>query len=141
MIKILLPLCALVILSGCAPADTTTDNSMDTMPAGKRAAMEWQGEQTGTGEFDTPETTLKLVVTDSGEELFSTTCTGTFSPSTSEVEPFDGKVPLSIATCWWAGGGDEYGAFIGAADELTIMHRTVDEEAGFGVWEEIEMAE
>lgn len=100
-------------------------------PAGKRAAMEWRFEQTGTAEYDMPITKLTLVVSSTDVVLYQTTCNGTASIDVQDVE---GSV--ASIQCWWAGGGDQYGVFITDAEVLTVRHRTVDEEAGFGPWEE-----
>jgi hypothetical protein len=121
-----------LLLAACS-TQTSTDTDTDTPSMGKRAAMVWTSEQTGTGEFDMPENDITLTVESTGEELYSTTCNGTTSTEVMDVEG-------SVATiqCWWAGGGDQYGVFVGDAEELTVRHRTVDEEAGFGEWMDLE---
>lgn len=119
-----------LLLGACS--QTSTETNTDA-PMAKRAAMEWTSAQTGMGEYDMPEMALSLVVESTGEALYSTTCNGTTSP----VVP-DPEGSVATISCWWAGGGDEYGVFVGEAEQLTIRHRTVDEEAGYGEWTDLE---
>lgn len=114
----------------CACAQTTPDTNE---PVAKRAAMEWTATETSIDENGTPQVALVLQVVGSTDEIFRTTCTGTTS---TEMQDMEGSV--ASIQCWWAGGGDQYGVFVGDAEKLSIRHRTVDEEAGFGAWEELE---
>lgn len=121
-----------LLLAACS-TQTSTNTDTDTPSMGKRAAMEWTSAQTGMGEYDMPEMAISLVVESTEEALYSTTCNGTTSP----VVP-DPEGSVATISCWWAGGGDEYGVFVGDAEQLTIRHRTVDEEAGYGEWMDVE---
>lgn len=135
MKKTLLLASVALALAACAPQTNTVDNSTSSAPSmGKRAAMQWVATDTGEkiGEGDMPATKITLKVESTGEELYSTTCMGVASTDMQDVE---GSV--ASIQCWWAGGGDQYGVFVGDAEQLTIKHRTVDEEAGFGAWEDV----
>lgn len=121
-----------LLLAACNTQAPVTDND-SSAPAAKRAAMEWTSEQTGTGEYDMPITTITLMVPSTGDVIYTTTCNGTAS---FEGEVIEGSV--ASIQCWWAGGGDQYAVFVGEAEELTVRHRTVDEEAGFGEWEDVQ---
>lgn len=124
---------AVVALALAACTQTpATNTATDTPSMAKRVPMEWVSQQTGTGSDGIPENKLVLRAQGSTEELFSTTCNGTVS---TDVQDVPGSV--NSAQCWWAGGGDQYGVFIGDAEELTVRHRTVDEESGFGSWEDM----
>ncbi len=116
-----------------AACNTQTPTDTDT-PAAKRMPMEWVSEDTGekVGEGDMPVTKITLQVTGTKEEIYSTSCMGTASTDMQDVEG-----SIASVQCWWAGGGDQYGVFVGEAEQLSIMHRTVDEESGFGEWETV----
>jgi len=121
------------VLAACtSQTDTTMDND-SSAPAAKRAAMEWTSEQTGMSESDMPITTITLGVPATGDVIYTTTCNGTAS---TELQDIEGSV--ASIQCWWAGGGDQYAVFVGEAEELTVRHRTVDEEAGFGEWMDVQ---
>lgn len=131
MKKIFAPLSCLFLLAACTQQPT---KPATPTPTAKRAAMEWVTTNTGemVGEGDMPSNKITLQVQGSGEKIYSTNCFGTTS---TEMQDVEGSV--ASIQCWWAGGGDQYGVFIGEAEKMTIKHRTVDEEAGFGVWEEV----
>ncbi len=112
--------------------NASSSASSQQAAAGKRMPMEWVSMQTGTGADGIPQNQLSLQVVGSEEKLFNILCNGV--PSTN-VENVDGSV--ATVQCWWAGGGDQYGVFVGDAEQLTVRHRTVDEEAGFGTWEDV----
>ncbi len=116
-------------LIACTPQAIQPDTDA---PMVKRAAMEWQFEQTGEDETGMPETTLRLVVPSMNVGLFTTTCSGIASTEVQDMEE-----SVADVQCWWAGGGDQYGVFIGEMEQATIRHRTVDEEAGYGEWEDV----
>lgn len=116
-------------LIACAPQAIQPDTEA---PMGKRAAMEWQATPTGADETGMPETTLTLTVPSMNLELFTTTCSGIASTEVQDMED-----SVADVQCWWAGGGDQYGVFIGEAEQAVVRHRTVDEEAGFGEWEDL----
>lgn len=131
MKKTTLLLALSLTLAACtAPAN----NTADTPSMGKRMPMEWVATDTGekVGEGDMPVTKITLQVQGTGEEIYSTSCMGTAS---TEVQDVAGSV--ASIQCWWAGGGDQYGVFVGDAEQLTVRHRTVDEEAGYGSWEDV----
>lgn len=120
-----LPLLTLaLLLSACA--QQTADQ-----PLAEQVQVEWRSEQTGAGEFDAPLTTLSLVNTADQSVLFSTECQGTASPETIE-----GTTDVAIL-CWWAGGGERY-TVVKSGDSLTVRNQTVDEEAGYGEWTDVE---
>jgi|GEM_PF-6289662 len=128
---ILLAGIALAVVS-CAPQSPIGGDNEFTNPpvSAKRAAMEWWAKNTGEDENGMPHNTLSLRVVGSGESLFETECNGTtLVEGVQDMED-------SVATiqCWWAGGGDQFGVFIGDAEKATIKHRTVDEETGYGPW-------
>ena len=123
---------ATLSLLACTAQTPSNGDTTSSHPSMKRAAMEWTAVQTGTGESDMPEMEIVLQVAGTGEELYRTMCAGTTS---TEAQDMEGSV--ASIQCWWAGGGDQYGVFIGDAEEATIRHRTVDEEAGFGAWEDL----
>ncbi len=114
------------------PATNTNTNTVSSTPAPKRAAMEWVAIETGTDASGMPSNKLSLRVQGTEQELFATSCNGTASTSVQDVAG-----SMATIQCWWAGGGDQFGVFIGDAEMLSIRHRTVDEEAGFGAWEEV----
>lgn len=138
MKKISLAVTVLALALGACGAQTDTTNtdtsssSSTNAPAMKRAAMEWVAVETDAGTDGTaPKNTITLRVAGTQEEIYSTTCAGV--PST-DVQ-IDGSV--ASVRCWFAGGGDDYAVFIGDAEQLTVRHRTVDEEGGFGEWEDL----
>ncbi len=131
--KHILPLAIITLaLSACAEPSPVTHVQPDTPPAAKRMAMEWyaysEGEQDGI-----PQNRIALKVVGAKEELFSTTCIGT----TQVADIADLAESPAYIRCWWAGGGDDYALFIGEAEQATIRHRTVDEESGYGEWEDL----
>lgn len=119
-------------LCACNAQAPVSDTNGDTPVAAKRAGMEWQFEQTGEDASGMPETTLRLVVPSMNVGLFTTTCSGIASTDVQDMED-----SVADVQCWWAGGGDQYGVFIGDGEKATIRHRTVDEEAGYGEWEDV----
>lgn len=123
-----------LVLGACATqtnTSPTSDTSNSSSPAMKRMAMEWTSQQTGTGSDGIPQNKLILRTQGTNDVLFTTSCNGV--PSTSMQD-----VPGSVVSiqCWWAGGGEQFGVFVGDAEEITVRHRTVDEEGGFGSWED-----
>lgn len=101
-------------------------------PAAKRMPVMWTAEDAGMDENGMATTNIMLTTEGDAEMLFATTCNGTASTENLDIEG-----SIASIQCWLPGGGDQYAVFVGDAEELTIMHRTVDEEAGFGEWEEI----
>jgi hypothetical protein len=130
MKKLLSTLALALAFSACAPAAPVP--AAPEKPMAKRAAMEWKFES--AGEVDgIPKTTLNLMTSISTEPLYTTVCTGTAS---TEVQDMGESV--ADVQCWWAGGSDQYGVFIGEAEQATIRHRTVDEEVGYGTWKDVQ---
>lgn len=117
-----------------AACNTQTTTDTDTPSMGKRMPVEWVAVDTGekVGEGDMPVTKITLQVAATKEEIYSTSCMGTASTEMQDVEG-----SIAAIQCWWAGGGDQYAAFVGDAEQLTVRHRTVDEESGFGAWEDV----
>ncbi len=119
-------------LAACNTQTPVTETDTDAPIAAKRAAMEWQATQTGEDATGMPETTLTLTVPSMNMELYTTTCSGTASTEVQDMED-----SVADVQCWWAGGGDQYGVFIGDGESGVIRHRTVDEEAGYGEWVDV----
>ncbi len=132
--KHLLPLAIITLaLSACAEPSPVTHVQTDDAPAGKRMAMEWYAYAQGEDENGIPQNDLSLKVVGTKEELFTTSCAGT----TQVADIADLAESPAYIRCWWAGGGDDFAVFIGDAEQATIRHRTVDEEAGYGAWEDL----
>jgi hypothetical protein len=132
MKKTALLLALSLTLAACTsqPASNTATTNAPSM--GKRMPMEWVSVQTGTGTDGIPQNKLMLQTADTKQVIATTTCTGTTS---TNVQGVDGST--NTIQCWWAGGGDQYGVFVGDAEKLTVRHRTVDEEGGFGTWQDV----
>lgn len=130
--KRLLPLAVFSLMLAACNAQTPTVTGTDSSaPAAKRVAMEWWAKNTGTNDTGAPHNILTLrTVTEPPTTLFETECTGmTLVEGVPDMDD-------SVATiqCWWAGGGDQFGVFIGDGEKAVVRHRTVDEEAGYGNW-------
>lgn len=111
-----------------------SDTTFDQGTAAKRVGMEWWAQNTREDVTGMPHNILTLrPVSDPGTVLYQTECNGT--TLVEGVQDMDDSV--ATIQCWWAGGGDQYGVFIGDAEKATIRHRTVDEEAGYGQWEDL----
>ncbi len=131
--KHLLPLAVIALaLSACTEPSPVTHVETNQPSAGKRMAMEWyaysEGEKDGI-----PQNKISLKTVATQEELFTTSCIGT----TQVTDIADLSESPAYIRCWWAGGGDDYALFIGDAEKAVIRHRTVDEEAGYGEWEDL----
>lgn len=125
---------ALVACTQQTPPTTNTDTPSTPPVAAKRAPMEWYAYDQGTDEQGIPQNKLILKAnTAQREDLFTTSCAGT----TQVTDLPDLADSVAYIQCWWAGGGDQYAVFIGEAEKATIRHRTVDEEAGYGAWEDL----
>lgn len=124
-------------LVACTQQIPTVDVAAPTPPppaAAKRAPMEWYAYDMGMNENGIPQNTLILKAnTSQREELFTTECAGT----TQVADIADLADSVSYIRCWWAGGGEDFAVFIGDAEKATIRHRTVDEEVGYGKWEDL----
>lgn len=86
-------------------------------------AVEWSFRDNGYDESKSADTTtVTLTVDGTSHEV------GTYLGSCAEVaesERPDGAI--SAALCWFAGAGDEIGLYIGAADELVVQKREIQE--------------
>lgn len=119
----------------CACTSSSSTKTETTAPqAGKRIPMEWSARNTGTNAQGIPQNRLTLNLTNlTRDELYRTECEGT---TLVQGIP-DLENSAAYIQCWWAGGGDQYAVFIGDAEQGVIRHRTVDEEAGYGEWEDL----
>ena len=115
---------ALLVLAACTSASSND------------LSVKWQSEQTGTGEFGEPQMNVTLVNSE-GTVVVDEECIGVVSPIDLQEE----ANVLTSVRCWWAGGGNDYLAATDANGKLTVKTRWVDEESGFGAWEEVNMAE
>lgn len=138
MMKHPLLLSALTLaLIACNAQQTPTIN-VDTpeLPppsaAAKRAPMEWWAEKTGEDAYGMPHNKI-TVRTTPGTILYETECNGT----TLVEDVPDLEDSVAYMQCWWAGGGDQFAIFIEDGEKAVIRHRTVDEEAGYGRWEDL----
>jgi hypothetical protein len=132
--KHLLPLAIISLaLSACAEPSPVTHVQPDEPSAGKRMAMEWYAYSQGEDEMGIPQNNLSLKVVSTSEVLFTTTCEGT----TQVADIADLADSVTYIRCWWAGGGEDFAVFIGEAEQAVIRHRTVDEEGGYGEWEDL----
>lgn len=122
--KKLLSVVCLIAIAACTPA------------APSNISVEWKSEQTGTGEFGEPQMNVTLVNSE-GTVVVDEECIGVVSPIDLQEE----ANVLTSVRCWWAGGGNDYLAATDANGNLTVKTRWVDEESGFGAWEELNMAE
>jgi len=100
--------------------------------AGEPLVIRWTAQQTGVGEAEAPQMKLSLLNDKTQKSLYDTECAGTVS--VDAVTDAEGN--LTSMRCWWAGGGDDYAVFE-TENALSVRHRTVDEEAGYGEWEEV----
>ncbi len=100
--------------------------------AAKRRPVEWNVSQIDKNADGMPVMALTLKLSETGEALFHATCNGTTSTANLNI---DGSI--ASIQCWWAGGGDQYAVFVDSAEKLVVKHRTVDEQAGFGAWQEV----
>lgn len=97
--------------------------------------VEWYAYYTGDDESSIPQNTLRLKTkTQTRDILFETACAGT--TQVADIPDLD-KLSSAYIQCWWAGGGDQFAVFEGTDGTRVIKHRTVDEESGFGAWEEL----
>lgn len=119
-----------LMLAACMPAANNSD-----MAAGKRKPIQWVATHTGADDQGIPESTLELKVVGSPNEVLYTTdeCLGV--PSMEQLQDVEGSI--ASIQCWWAGGGDQWAVFVGDAEQLTVKTRTVDEEAGYGEWQDL----
>lgn len=115
-------------LVACNGTQTTAepDDAMDAMMA--ETSVRWTWTQTGIGPDEIPQNEIRLVDED-GNEKHMVVCNGV--PAQSDIEESDTAV-----RCWWAGGGNDYAVFETDAG-LSVQTRWVDEESGFGEWEEL----
>jgi hypothetical protein len=130
-----LPLSLSLILSlvACTPQVIQPDEDAQSM--GKRVPMEWYAYNEGEDANGIPQNTLILkTIGETREELFTTQCAGT--TLVNGIPDMDGSV--ASIQCWWAGGGDQFGVFVEDGEQAMIRHRTVDEEAGYGPWEDMD---
>lgn len=112
-----------LMLAACnGTRDSDNERSMDG------SVLRWTWEQTGTGPDEIPQYEIKLV-DDASDEKHMVVCNGV--PATQEIEESDTAV-----RCWWAGGGNDYAVFE-VDGGYSVQTRWVDEESGFGEWEEL----
>lgn len=100
--------------------------------AAKRTQMEWWAVKTGEDAYGMPHNNI-TVRTTPGTILFETECNGT----TLVQDVPDLEDSVAYMQCWWAGGGDQFAIFIEDGEKAVIRHRTVDEEAGYGKWQDL----
>lgn len=122
----------LIACNAQKPVINTTVDTNEQPTAAKRAPMEWWAEKTGEDAYGMPQNKL-TVRTNPGTILFETTCNGT--TLVDGVPDLDDSV--AYIQCWWAGGGDQFAIFIEDGEKAVVRHRTVDEEAGYGKWEDL----
>jgi hypothetical protein len=131
--SLLLAVCSLMLVACNAQTPATDTGTSDQPVAAKRVPMEWNAyampEKDGI-----PQNTLKLkTVEPVRQTLFETTCAGT----TQVADIADLADSAAYIRCWWAGGGDDFAVFIEDSEKAVIRHRTVDEQAGYGDWEDL----
>lgn len=118
----------------CAPQANRPDIDVEQPTAAKRTPVEWYAYDMGDDEQGIPQNKLVLkAVSPTRDELFETACAGT--TLVQGVPDLDESV--AYIQCWWAGGGDQFAVFIEDGEKAIIRHRTVDEEAGYGRWEDL----
>lgn len=100
--------------------------------AAKRTPMEWWAEKTGEDAYGMPHNKV-TVRTTPGTILYETECNGT----TLVEDVPDLEDSIAYMQCWWAGGGDQFAIFMEDGEKAVIRHRTVDEETGYGRWEDL----
>lgn len=123
-------------LCACSTQSPIIDTSTPPDTMGKRIPVEWSARNTGEDANGIPQNTLTLnVMNDTRDELYKTECVGT--TLVQGVTDLDGSV--AYIQCWWAGGGDQFAVFTGEGEAMTVRHRTVDEESGFGEWEDLKV--
>lgn len=128
----------MVINTETDSTECTKSTNTDTPVAAKRVEMEWSVQTTGTASNGAPHNILTLrPVSNSGEVLYRTECDGT---TLAEGVQDMGNSIASIQ-CWWAGGGDQFGVYIDEKEQILIRHRTVDEDAGYGEWDDVNIAD
>lgn len=128
--KKLLTLTGLIlVVTACNAPRAPNPNA--PQPSAKRAAMAWTTVNAGEDSTGIPQTTIILSIS-GGAELYRTNCTGTASTQAQGLEE-----TVAGIQCWYAGGGDQYAVFVGENEKATLRHRTVDEVAGFGTWENV----
>ncbi len=141
--KPLFPLAALTfVLCACnaqTPAAVNIDTSVvnsDTTSASGSLAIEWWAKNMGNNSNGAPHNILTLrPVSHSGDVLYRTECDGT----TLVQGVQDMGDSIASIQCWWAGGGDQFGVYIDEKEQILIRHRTVDEEVGYGEWEDLRL--
>lgn len=93
--------------------------------------IQWKAVQTGDGSVEPPATHLILQNAETEEALYEADCIGI-----AQMNAIQEEGVIASVRCWWAGGGDDY-AVIDGDQILYVQHRWVDEEVGFGEWEEV----
>lgn len=115
--------CTLLLAACAAQAPVETDDT-----ANEPLTVRWSWSQIDTGPDDIPVYEVKLI--DGNDEArYVASCNGVVSTSTIEESDI-------AVRCWWAGGGEDF-AVIDGDDGWTVQKRWVDEESGFGEWEEV----
>lgn len=96
----------------------------------------WKFENVGTD--DEPRTKIVLFIED-GDHTHDVDL-GTYAGSAVDTSDKNLDAVIS-ASVWWAGGGDDVRVVADKDGELMAQHRTVDEEAGFGEWIDLQVVE
>jgi len=135
MRHLLLPAVIALSLAACAPRNANTiavgepngSASSDGIIM-EQSTLEWKFENVGTE--DEPRTKVSLVI---GGTNAKTIDMGTYAGNGVDTTN-QATDALLTASLWWAGGGDDLRVVGNGDGTLSLEHRTVDEEGGFGEW-------
>jgi hypothetical protein len=134
MRRILSALLILPVLAACSPV---AEDGAEGGPQ-EYVNLRWEFTSDPTVKDDVPLTDVSLVVTGIMERKIEL---GTFSGSGADVTGGAWEEPvgsLMTAVLWWAGGGDELSVHRPDPATLIVRRRTIDEEAGYGEFEDLE---
>ncbi len=136
MRTLLLSSIAVLPLAACAPKTQNGIAVGEPNPSApdaggivmEQSTMEWSFTNVGT--YDEPRTKVSLVI---GGGNAKTIDMGTYAGNAVD-KTNEQTEALLFASLWWAGGGDDLRVMGNGDGTISLQHRTVDEEAGFGDW-------
>lgn len=105
--------------------------------AGPAINLTWSFPAAATSTDETPMSRAVLLL---AGETQQTIDLGTYAGQGMEIATTSWTPPegaVTAAIFWWAGGGDEVSVFRTAPGTLTVRHRTIDEVAGYGEFEDM----
>jgi primosomal replication protein N len=129
---------SLLTLAACAPTTPSDPNMVDDITTQDEVTLEWQFVATeATSDTDTPEVSAALVVSGAQSKTIDLgTYTGSEFTVPGNVSDLS-TTPLTSASVWYIGGGDDLIVNRLPTGDIIISHRTVDEEGGYSALTEL----